>query len=67
MRFQVALATKYMRGRKLRTFLTTLAIIIGVMMIFGMGILLPTMADAFNKSLLAASGPNRCDDYAQDG
>ena len=56
MRFQVALATKYMRGRKLRTFLTTLAIIIGVMMIFGMGILLPTMADAFNKSLLAASG-----------
>ena len=56
MRFQVALATKYMRGRKLRTFLTTLAIIIGVMMIFGMGILLPTMSDAFNKSLLAASG-----------
>ena len=56
MRFQVALATKYMRGRKLRTFLTTLAIIIGVMMIFGMGILLPTMADAFNKSLLSASG-----------
>ena len=56
MKFQVALATKYMRGRKLRTFLTTLAIVIGVMMIFGMGILLPTMADAFNKSLLAASG-----------
>ena len=56
MSFQVALAIKYMQGRKLRTFLTTLAIIIGVMMIFGMGILLPTMADAFNKSLLAASG-----------
>ena len=56
MRFQLALATKYMRGRKLRTFLTTLAIIIGVMVIFGMGILLPTMTDAFNKSLLAASG-----------
>jgi len=56
MRFQLALATKYMRGRKLRTFLTTLAIVIGVMMIFGMGILLPTMTEAFNKSLLAASG-----------
>ena len=41
MKFQVALAMKYMRGRKLRTFLTTLAIIIGVMVIFGMGILLP--------------------------
>jgi putative ABC transport system permease protein len=45
-----------MRGRKLRTFLTTLAIIIGVMVIFGMGVLLPTMTEAFNKSLLAASG-----------
>ena len=56
MRFQIVLATKYMRGRKLRTFLTTLAIIIGVMVIFGMGILLPSMADAFNQSLLAASG-----------
>ena len=56
MRFQLLLATKYMRGRKLRTFLTILAIIIGVMVIFGMGILLPTMTKAFNKSLLAASG-----------
>jgi len=56
MRFQISLAAKYMRGRKLRTFLTTLAIIIGVMVIFGMGILLPSMNDAFNKSLLAASG-----------
>ena len=56
MKFQISLATKYMRGRKLRTFLTTLAIVIGVMVIFGMGILLPTMTEAFNKSLLAASG-----------
>ena len=56
MKFQLALATKYMRGRKLRTFLTTLAIVIGVMVIFGMGTLLPTFTDAFNRSLLAASG-----------
>ena len=56
MKFQISLATKYMRGRKLRTFLTTLAIVIGVMVIFGMGILVPTMTEAFNKSLLAASG-----------
>jgi putative ABC transport system permease protein len=56
MKFQISLATKYMRGRKLRTFLTTLAIVIGVMVIFGMGILAPTMSEAFNKSLLAASG-----------
>ena len=56
MNFQLTLAARYLGGRKLRTFLTTLAIVIGVMVIFGMGILLPTMNDAFNKSLLAASG-----------
>lgn len=56
MRFQITLAARYMWGRKLRTFLTTLAIIIGVMVIFGMGILIPSMNDAFNKSLMAASG-----------
>ncbi len=56
MNFQLALAARYLAGRKLRTFLTTLAIVIGVMVVFGMGILLPTMTDAFNKSLLAASG-----------
>ena len=56
MKFQISLATKYMRGRKLRTFLTTLAIVIGVMVIFGMGVLVPTMTEAFNRSLLAASG-----------
>lgn len=56
MNFQLTLAARYLGGRKLRTFLTTLAIVIGVMVIFGMGILLPTMNDAFNKGLLAASG-----------
>ena len=56
MNFQLLLAARYLGGRKLRTFLTTLAIVIGVMVIFGMGIMLPTMNDAFNKSLLAASG-----------
>src|SRR5512139_3159621 len=56
MNFQFSLAARYLWGRKLRSFLTTLAIVIGVMVIFGMGILLPTMTEAFNKSLLAASG-----------
>jgi putative ABC transport system permease protein len=40
----------------LRSFLTTLAIVIGVMVIFGTGTLLPTMMDTFQKSLLAISG-----------
>jgi putative ABC transport system permease protein len=56
MTFQLTLATRYLRGRKLRTFLTTLAIVIGVMVIFCMGILLPTFTEAFDRSLLAASG-----------
>ena len=56
MNFQLTLAARYLWGRKLRTFLTTLAIVIGVMVIFGMGIYLPSFTDAFNKSLLSASG-----------
>ncbi|GIK37305.1 MAG: ABC transporter permease [Chloroflexota bacterium] len=56
MRFQLTLAARYLSGRKLRTFLTTLAIVIGVMVIFGTGIYLPSFMDAFNKSLLSASG-----------
>ncbi len=56
MRFQLTLAARYLGGRKLRTFLTTLAIVIGVMVIFGTGIYLPSFTDAFNKSLISASG-----------
>jgi putative ABC transport system permease protein len=56
MNFQLSLAARYLWGRKLRSFLTTLAIVFGVMVIFGMGILLPTMMDAFQKSVLAISG-----------
>jgi putative ABC transport system permease protein len=56
MGFQLTLAARYLWGRKLRTFLTTLAIVIGVMVIFGTGIYLPSFTDAFQKSLLAASG-----------
>jgi putative ABC transport system permease protein len=56
MNFQLILATRYLWGRKLRTFLTTLAIVIGVMVIMGTGIYLPTFIDAFQKNLLAISG-----------
>ncbi len=56
MRFQLKPAVRYLSEHKLRTFLTTLVIVIGVMVRFGMGILLPSMNDALNKSLLAASG-----------
>ena len=52
MNFQISLAAKYLWGRKLRSFLTTLAIVIGVMVIFGMGILLPSMQKAFEQSVI---------------
>ncbi len=56
MNFQLTLAARYLGGRKLRTFLTTLAIVIGVMVIFGTGIYMPSFMDAYQKSLLLASG-----------
>lgn len=56
MPIQLMLAARYLWGRKLRTFLTTLAVVFGVLIIFGMNILLPTMLSAFQTSLLSASG-----------
>ena len=53
---QATLAARYLWGRKLRTVLTTLAIVFGTLVIFGMGILLPTMLTAFQSNMLAASG-----------
>ena len=56
MNLQLTLAWRYLKGRKLRTFLTTLAVVFGVMIIFGMNIILPTMLQAFQANLVAASG-----------
>jgi putative ABC transport system permease protein len=56
MNFQFTLAFRYLMGRKLRTFLTTLAVVFGVMVIFGMNIVLPTMMQALQANTMAASG-----------
>ncbi|MEW5718532.1 MAG: ABC transporter permease, partial [Chloroflexota bacterium] len=56
MNLQITLAARYLWGRKLRSFLTTLAIVIGVMVIMGTGIYMPTFEDALQKSLLSMSG-----------
>ena len=56
MNFQFTLAYRYLGGRKLRTFLTTLAIVFGVLVIFGMNTLLPTMMQAFQSNMIAAAG-----------
>ena len=50
------LAWRYLWGRKLRTALTTLAVVLGVAVLFGMNSLLPSLLATFQKSLLTASG-----------
>ncbi len=55
-RFELTLAARELSRRKLRTVLTTLAITLGTLVIFGMNILLPTMLKAFQSGVLQASG-----------
>jgi putative ABC transport system permease protein len=50
---QFILALRYLSGRKLRTTLTTLAIVFGVLLIFGMNTLLPAFINAFQANAMA--------------
>ena len=52
----LTLAFRYLRGRGTRSLLTTLAVVFGVMLSFGLNGILPAMMDAFTHSLLAAAG-----------
>jgi putative ABC transport system permease protein len=56
MPIQIILAFRYLSGRKLRTALTTLAVTFGVLVIFGMNIILPTMITALQANVQGASG-----------
>ncbi|HSB02920.1 MAG TPA: FtsX-like permease family protein [Anaerolineales bacterium] len=56
MNLQLTLAARYLAGRKLRTALTTLAIIFGVMLIFGMNTVMPTMIAALQANVQGAEG-----------
>ena len=56
MNLQLTLAIRYLAGRKLRTLLTTLAVVFGVLVIFGMNIILPTMSAALQANAMAARG-----------
>lgn len=47
---------RYLAGRKLRTFLTTLAITFGVAVVFAMNLLLPTLMGALEASELGVTG-----------
>ena len=52
----LTLALRYLLGRRLRTGLTTLAIAIGVMVLFGTGIFIPTMLDSFSATCAPLPG-----------
>lgn len=50
-RFQMAImAVQYMRRRKLRTLLTTLAIMFGVSLLFAVQLIIPSMMEAFDQA-----------------
>jgi putative ABC transport system permease protein len=54
MTLQISLAWRYLRGRMLRTILTTLAVVFGVFVIFAMNVILPTVTKAMFISVQAA-------------
>ncbi|MBI9051979.1 MAG: ABC transporter permease [Anaerolineaceae bacterium] len=56
MNMQLTLALRYLSGRKLRTFLTILAIMFGVMVVFGMNMVLPNIVQAMQTNILATEG-----------
>ncbi len=56
MKLTLTLAWRYLRGRGSRSLLTTLAVVFGVMLTFGLNGILPAMVEAFNHNLLSAAG-----------
>lgn len=56
MNLQLTLAARYLNGRKLRTFLTTLAVVFGVLVIFGINTIMPTMMQALQVNVQSAEG-----------
>jgi putative ABC transport system permease protein len=47
---------RYLNGRRLRTVLTTLAIVFGVALIFAINLVLPTVSNVFKQSMTAMTG-----------
>lgn len=56
MRTQMVLATRYLLRRRLRTALTTLAVVFGVAVIFAVNSLIPSMLSALEGTFLGVSG-----------
>lgn len=56
MSIQFTMALRYLWGRKLRMFLTSLAISFGVMVLFGLNAMIPSMMNAFNRTMMTSAG-----------
>ena len=56
MRLQLTLALRYLTGRPLRTTLTTLAVVLGVALFFGLSSFVPVFSQAIQRGALAAVG-----------
>ncbi len=56
MNVSATLAWRYLRGRPGRTVLTTLAIVFGVALIFGLNGMMPSLIDVFNRMLFSSAG-----------
>jgi putative ABC transport system permease protein len=56
MTMQFTLAFRYLQGRKLRTFFTTLAVVLGVAMIVAVNGMIPAIMQSFQQNMLAAAG-----------
>jgi putative ABC transport system permease protein len=52
----ITIPLRYLRGRMTRTILTTLAIVFGVAVIFGVNILLPSLLSVVNAGVVGATG-----------
>lgn len=52
----LVLAWRYLRGRGLRSALTTLAVALGVMLVFGLNGISPALLEAFTRSMMSAAG-----------
>jgi putative ABC transport system permease protein len=55
-RLEFSLGLRYLNGRKLRTVLTTLAIMFGVLVFFGLNTIVPAFVAAFQANALAMAG-----------
>ena len=56
MRIQILLAWRYLWGRKQRMVLTTLAVVFGVTLLFGLNAMIPAMMEAFRHNMVTTAG-----------